>query len=114
MVSPIKLLLSESINFNELIVRLKTESWFDHKGVYIKKKILFMKRQSKGFNFLLEDCTQIGSEEVEGRILNLYKCEDGLYKVTICNVYKDWETGSIEDWEYKLIPVMEPFCKETL
>jgi hypothetical protein len=114
MVNPIELSSSESVSDNELIVRLKTESWFDNKGIYIKKKILFMKRLSKGFNLLLEDCVQIGSEEVDGRIINLDECSDGLYKVIICHEYRDWETGMIEDWEYKLIPVMEPFCKETL
>ena len=106
-VNPIELSLSEPISDNELVVRLKTESWFDDKGIYIKKKILFMKRQSNGNNFLLEDCNQMGSDEVDGRIINLDECSDGLYKVIICHEYRDWETGMIEDWEYQLIPIEE-------
>jgi hypothetical protein len=28
--------------------------------------------------------------------------EDGVYEVVICNERRDWESGYIEDWDYRL------------
>lgn len=92
------------------IVRLETSYWMDkrRKGIHQKRSLLFMKRLSKNsFNILEEDTVNAGAEEIIPRILNLNECEDGLYQVVICNPCYDWETGYIEDYDYKLVPYSE-------
>lgn len=40
-------------------------------------------------------------------ITNLDKCKDGIYKIQICNPRTDWETGYIDEYDYKLVPFKE-------
>lgn len=47
----------------------------------------------------------ISPEEVTDRIVNLQQCKDGVYEITMCNVAKDWETGYVDSWDYRLSPV---------
>jgi hypothetical protein len=92
------------------IVRLETSYWMDkrRKGIHEKRSLLFMKRLSKiSFNVLEEDTNNAGAEEIIPRILNLNECEDGLYQVVLCNPIYDWETGHLEDYDYKLVPYSE-------
>ena len=38
-------------------------------------------------------------------ILNIDACSDGLYELIPINQSRDWETGIIDDWDLKLLPV---------
>lgn len=64
-----------------------------------------MKRMSRGFDFLTEDCNMIGADEVVPHIVNLHSVKDGLYHFMITNVKRDWETGYVDSYDYELVPV---------
>lgn len=88
----------------ECVIRLQTSYWKTKRGIFTKKSLTFLKRKCRGFNFLKEDVDMIGAEELIGRIINFDNMEDGIYKVMICNAHRDWESGYIEDYDYRLIP----------
>jgi hypothetical protein len=56
---------------------------------------------------LNEDASAIGVEHVLNHVENLYDTEDGVYEVVTCNHARDWETGCIDDWDYRLVPYEE-------
>lgn len=91
------------IKDNRCVVRLKTTSWADKRGLHQKKSLTFLRRQCEGFNVLEEDAGAIGADEVLPRILNLNECADGIYNVVVCNESRDFETGYINDYDYKLV-----------
>ncbi len=86
------------------IVRVKTSVWHDRQGVHYKRDLIKMKRLSWDFQILEEDCSNIGTDHVIERIVNLFEVDDGLYEVITCNPSADWETGYIDDYDYKLAP----------
>ncbi len=92
-----------------LIVRLSTSCWSDKDGLYLRKNIKFLKRKCKNFNILENDCDYVGAVEVFPRIVNLDKCEDGIYQVITCNEHgSDWEIPHIiDEYDYKLISYKE-------
>lgn len=86
------------------VVRLTTNCWRDKRGLHIRRSLTTLKRQSSGYQILEEDCSMIGADEVVRQIVNLDECEDGVYLVVTCNESKDWETGFIDSYDYKLLP----------
>lgn len=64
-----------------------------------------MRRMSRGHDFLDEDVSATGAELVMDRITNLHEVEDGLYRVITINERRDWESGYVEEWDYKLVPI---------
>jgi len=89
---------------NKCVVRLKTSTWSDKRGVYLKKSITYLRRLSKGYLILEEDTKNIDTEVIEG-IINLDECSDGVYVVVTCNERYDWETGYIDSYDYKLVRI---------
>ena len=87
----------------QCVVRLKTSWWKSDRGLHERRDLIFLRRQCRGFNFLEEDAAAVGAEEIIPRILNLGECEDGVYEVCVCNEHRDYETGCIEDYDYKLV-----------
>lgn len=85
------------------VVRLTTSYWSNNRGIHCKKDLQYLRRASYGFNVIEEDTSCGGAEEVVTRITNLHECDDGVYEVVICNEHRDWETGSIEEYDYKLL-----------
>lgn len=85
------------------VVRLTTTAWKDSRGVHLKKSLNFLKRKCKGFNILDEDCSMVGAEEVIPRITNIDTVDDGIYRVVTCNESRDWESGCVDGYDYKLI-----------
>lgn len=73
----------------------------------MRKSLVVLKSKSGGCDLILEDCTMTGAEEVIRRIVNLNECQDGRYVVALCNEHRDWETGHIEDYDYRLLPFVE-------
>lgn len=89
------------------VVKLVTHSWVDKRGLHIRRDLLPLKRKSIGHSCLEEDCSMIGPDEVHPRITNLHQCKDGIYQVVLCNEHRDYESGDIEDYDYKLIAFTE-------
>ena len=100
--------INADVNVSRCTVRVKTTVWEDERGLYMKKSLTFLKRQCEGFNILAEDVSAIGAEEVFQRILNLGEIEDGIYNVVTCNEKRDFESGYIEDYDYRLVTANGP------
>lgn len=90
---------------NSCVVRLKTTTWADARGLHIRKDLMFLRRQCVGWNILEEDAGMIGADEVVPRIVNLDECSDGIYEAVACNESHDYETGHVDDYDYKLLPM---------
>lgn len=103
MINIINALINDKPTPNKIVVRVKTSYWRDNKGLHIRKDINYLKRKCEGFNFIEEDCSMVGFEEVAPKILNLNEVGDGVYRIIVTNETKNWETGYVDDWDYKLI-----------
>lgn len=88
-------------------VRLVTRYWHDGAGMYSRKSVLFRKRGDMTCGGLLKDCSYTSAYDVLRRIVNLDKCRDGLYWITLCDLSHDEETGTLDDYNYKLVPRAE-------
>ena len=88
--------------------RVTTTTWADKRGLHTKKSLIFLRRQCDGFNMLEEDISMIGTDDVLPKILNFSECEDGIYEIVICNESHDFETGHIDDYDFKLVTANEP------
>ena len=91
------------VNVSRCTVRVKTTAWADKRGLHTKKSLTFLRRQCEGFNVIAEDVIAIGAGEVLPRILNLGEVEDGIYEVVVCNESRDYETGYVDDYDYRLV-----------
>jgi hypothetical protein len=85
------------------VVKLVTSAWHDNRGLHIRRDLLSVKRKSSGYQCLDEDCSMVGADNVWPRIVNLGECQDGLYEVVTCNERKDWESGNVEEYDYRLV-----------
>lgn len=84
------------------IVKLRTEYYRDSRSAYIKKVLTTLKRKSIGYDLLLEDIDNCNVEYVLQGITNLYDVPDGIYELQTINLSRDWETGTVQDWDYIL------------
>lgn len=94
---------SPDVNVSRCTVRVKTTVWADKRGLHTKKSLTFLRRQCEGLNVLEEGTIAIGAGEVLPRILNLGEVEDGIYEVVVCNESFDYETGCVDDYDYRLV-----------
>lgn len=89
-------------------IRVKTNAWIDNRDrIHIKKTINILKRKSNHKqqpNTLLEDAATCDVQEVMDRIINLGFVKDGVYRVEMCDLKHDPESGYLEDWNYILYP----------
>jgi len=88
----------------KVIVRLKRSWWGDAKGLHQRVDISYLRRKSAGFNFVAEDHAYEGGDVTWSRFVNIDECCDGVYEVLMCNVKRDYETGDIDDYDFKLVP----------
>ena len=86
------------------VVRLKTNCWRNDKGLHIMRSLTTLKRKSSGHQMLDEEITMTSPDEAARMIVNLNECKDGIYVVVTCNESKDWETGYIDGYDFKLLP----------
>ena len=86
------------------VVRVSTTSWIDRRGLHMKKSLIFLRRQCKGVNLIQEEVSATTPTEALFRIINWNEVADGIYTVEICNESRDWESGYVEDWDYRLVP----------
>lgn len=90
-----------------MVVRVSRSAWGDARAVHSKTSIRLMRSLCQPEWTFLDDGKNCGEEVVFERITNLHECRDGLYELVICNEERDWETGYVEDWDYKLIPISD-------
>lgn len=103
-----KLTIPPRSNENKCVVRLRTTAWTDARGVHRKQSITFLRNKCNGFNVLDEDSKNSDAESIFDRIPDLSAYDDGVYEVITCNETRDWETGYVDDYDYKLIPLDRP------
>lgn len=94
------------VQIGPAVVRVRTSFWNDERGAHMRKSLLFMKKMSfpNGLDYFIESMDMIGADEVMEDITNLYRCDDGIYQLVICNEHTDWETGYMDSHEWKLVP----------
>ena len=90
---------------NVCVVRISTTTWADRRGLHTKKSLLFLRRKCTGYNMIEEEVSAIGAEDALKNIINLDECGDGNYEVIVCNEKHDWESGHVDDYNLKLIPL---------
>lgn len=95
-------IFSQNKEPNRTIVKLRTEYYRDSRSAYVKKVLTTLKRKSVGYDLLLEDIDNCDAEYVLQGITNLYDIPDGIYELQTTNLSKDWETGTVQDWDYIL------------
>lgn len=86
-------------------VRLKINCWVGKNGT-LNYKISIKPLIRKGSDFIIDEANNFGANEVALKIINLLECHNGIYEIITCNHSKDWETGIIDDWDYKLIHII--------
>lgn len=87
------------------VFRLRTNCWHDDNSIHIKRSLTRLKRLSSGgYEHLLDEAINIGAYDAIEMINNLSECKDGVYVAVFVEGYRDYETGILEDWEYKLVP----------
>ena len=91
-------------------VRLTTSYWGDRRGLHIRQDLTLLRRVSTG-DFIHEDMAATSAEDTACRLINLHECQDGVYEVVPCNFSRDWESGYIDDWDYRLVRVDDPVVK---
>jgi hypothetical protein len=94
-------------NEDKIVVRLSRSYWHDNSGFYHKISLKKLKRKSSGYCFIEEDAMNIGFEEIYKKIINIEDCKDGIYVIETCNEKRDWESGDVDDYDYKLVPFIE-------
>jgi len=92
---------------NICIVKLVTTAWVNNRGLHFKKSLIYLKRRCKGFNFLEEDSSYLDDIELVKKIINFNDVKDGIYEIISINESTDWETGYIDDYDYKLVKLIE-------
>lgn len=87
-----------------VVVRLRTSIWKDDRGgLQIKRSITPLARKCTGHNFFTEEIDMVGADLVYAMLKNLENCEDGIYRVLHCNVSQDWETGTVDSYDFELM-----------
>lgn len=102
--------LAPTVQKSRTVVRLSTSAWLSGNAVFQSRCLRLMKRRSCGEcpEYFIEDANNIGASEMLANIVNFNESPDGLYVLSICNVRKDWETGHVDDYDYKLVPYQPP------
>lgn len=88
------------------VVRVGTESFKRGDTYFYGRTIRVIKKKTE-VDYLSDDCQQVGTQEAIENILNINTVEDGIYQLVFCNVSKDYETGYIDDFNFKLVSFEE-------
>lgn len=88
------------------VVRVGTEGFKRGDTYFYGRTIRVIKRKTE-YDLLHDYCQQVGIQEAIENILNINSVEDGLYQLLMCNISKDYETGYIDDFNFKLVKYEE-------
>ncbi len=86
-----------------LKVKLTTDRYFSNNKYIVKKELYFYKKPNPKqlVDQFYDDISMTGFDCE--RVINLDECIDGLYELIVCNISRDWESGWVDDWDWKLI-----------
>lgn len=89
---------------NKTIVRISRNYFRNRKGEFVKQtKISPLKRKCTGQQLIEYDYDNVDCEYIIDRIINLEELKDGIYELIPINLGTDFETGYIQDYDYKLV-----------
>lgn len=98
---------------NRTVVRLITTAWKDKRGIHFKKELRFLFKKCSGEPWIINDINNIGAMEVFEMFTNLSECRDGVYEIVTVNKHRDWESGTIDDYDFALVPFDLPPIQST-
>lgn len=112
MITPLdQLELNKDLLPSRLVVRV-SESFLagrHSKAAFtVVRSIKVLRRLSNGHDILSEDVSMTGADAVEKKIVNFRDVAPGLYTLITINARRDFETGIIDDYGYKLVPYEIP------
>lgn len=89
----------------KLFVRVIKTAYISKNGCEYnyQTKLRVLRKLSNFDHPFFEDCQNTSIKDVLDRIINLDDVDGGIYQVITCNYSRDWETGYIDDWDYKLV-----------
>jgi hypothetical protein len=88
------------------VVRLSTNVYMRGDALVQERRIYTLKRKSIGYNVFEDDLEMIGTE-VWNSIKDINNTPDGKYIIDMCNMSRDWESGTIDEWDLCLTPYTE-------
>ena len=103
LMSSVKQVDSLNNDKHRLIVMVTTSNYLSGNKMVSKRELYPLKRKSQlSFHDMFPDPI-----ECMNSITNFHEVDEGIYEVIMINESRDWETGYLDDWEYKLIPYKE-------
>jgi hypothetical protein len=96
-------------NKGRVVVKVTTSKYRTKRGFAKTRFVEFLRRKSDSdlIYSIEEDSSCGGADSVVDRIINLNEVEDGIFLMIWLNERRDWETGNVEEWDYKLVPIKE-------
>lgn len=85
------------------VFRLTTSHYLSGSSYSVRKELRRLKRQSSGHEWFEEDIRQAGADLAMP--VNLMEAPDGVYKLIAVDRSTDPETGALEDYSWKLVPL---------
>lgn len=96
-------------NPREDIVRVITNTYINSRGeLVIQKTIRQMRSLSKAPNGYLAfegELSEVGTDAIGTSLVGVEDLLDGLYRMVVAFEGRDWETGYVEEVEYKFEPI---------
>lgn len=90
------------------VYKVSTCCYSSNRGIHSRKDIVFLSRKSKSkHNLLVEEADACDPTWAFSKITNLNDLPDGIYSLETCNEHRDFETGYIDDYDFKLVPYEE-------
>ena len=91
---------------NVTVIKVKRNYYRNKKKEFVlETKLTIQRRSSSGHQLIEEDCDNTSCQDVIDRIRNLNDMPDGLYHLITVNLSHDFESGYLDDWDYKLIHI---------
>ena len=98
-------------NQREDIVKVRTDTYINNKGeLVIQKTIRQMRSLSKSPNGYLafeEELSMCGTDAIGTSLIGVEDLDDGLYRMIVACKGRDWETGYVDEVEFKFEPIDE-------
>lgn len=96
-------LLIDDVEDDKCVIKVRIKTSYYKRGRRYCKETQITDLTKGPCYSLSDDISNLDVESVLTRIVNLDEVDDGIYQVILINQYRDWETGCIEDYDYKLI-----------
>lgn len=87
---------------DEDIVSVRTSVYKTKRGLSVRRDVSVMRKFSGPRSLLFDDMSAGDASDTAERILNLHEVGDGLFRLVPVNVKLDWESGCIDNYDFKL------------